>query len=685
MLLLVFVPFRGVSQEPDTNKINEVFAKIWPMHYRNMDSAMMLSGYCYQQALQTKNKLFILRTQHMVGVLDQEAGNYNGSILFLDSAITLAQELKDEKRLGHLYNSIGMSYYLAGNYSKGMEYVIMSAKLKEKIGDVPGTITTYLNISALYEEQNDTANARKYAQQAYDVCGRSGTADLLPEVNDAMGKALLSCGDTVRGKAYLLKALDEAKKTNTPLKSVTTLENLSTLALSRGDTAEARKYILAFEDACGRTQDKMHLTGLYAAYAKYFWLKKNYHMSEKYSRIAIGLAGKEKPEVQAAMYDVYAKALVAQNKTVEAISALERLSALKDSASEISMKMAARRISEEYESQKNANEIRHLNETQKQNEAELERKNELIAVVVPGLVLISVFAFLLFRVYRRDKRNINLLQLKNKEIEIKNNIISSRNKDISDSISYARRIQDALLGDLKTKDVLFGEASSFVLYKPKDILSGDFYWFGEKDGRKIVAAADCTGHGIPGALLSIACSSFLDDIISHKGVTDPAEILSELRYTVIKALKQTGAQGETKDGMDIALISIDEKNRMVNFAGANNSLCIVRKNNGEKTIEKIDGDRRTVGYHLGRGLPFTGHSFSYGTGDFLYLFTDGYCDQFGGTENKKFRKKSLMDILLSIADLPMDRQEEALLKAHLEWKGEEEQTDDMLVIGVRMN
>jgi serine phosphatase RsbU (regulator of sigma subunit) len=683
VLVLLLAPSKIRAQVADTNKINAIYATIWPMHFRDIDSALNLASYCYQQAMQTPNQQLRMRTMHMVGVLEQENGSYLRSIIFLDSAITLAKRLGDQKRLGHLYNSIGMSYHLNGNYTMGMRYVLESAQIKKDIGDISGTVSTYINISALYGEQGDTAKSLDYAINAYALCYKNKVKEFYPEVNDALGKSYLACGDTMAGKSFLLKALEGARSANAPLKSLRTLENLVDLAITQRDTAEARSYLLLFDETNKNTNDRQHLSGLYYDYARYYLLKKNYALSEKFSRIAAGISEtREKPDLRVKIYEVYIQALRAQNKMAEAVDAFQELAHLKDSVNAITREAATRRISAEYETKQRDEKIRQLNEKQRQSDAEIAEKNRQIYIVVAGLVLLGFFFFLFSRVYRRNRKNLRLLEMKNREIVIKNEIITSHNKDISDSIHYARRIQDALLTDVQAIRTMF--ADSFILEIPKDVLSGDFAWFAETSGKKIVAAADCTGHGIPGALLSIACSSFLSEIVVDRGITDPAQILSELRFTVIRALKQTGALGETRDGLDISLVVIDENKRKVNFSGANNSLCIVRSSQAGPEIEKIDGERRTVGYFLGRGLPFTGHEFSYSPGDAIYLYTDGYPDQFGGEENKKFRKKALMDLLLSVSGLDMKKQEEILLKAHREWRGDNIQTDDILVIGLRL-
>ncbi|MBL0328890.1 MAG: SpoIIE family protein phosphatase [Bacteroidetes bacterium] len=190
---------------------------------------------------------------------------------------------------------------------------------------------------------------------------------------------------------------------------------------------------------------------------------------------------------------------------------------------------------------------------------------------------------------------------------------------------------------IENRTTIFPE--SFILFKPRDIVSGDFYWYAEKEGKKIIAAVDCTGHGVPGALMSMIGNAFLNEIVNKRGITNPGLILSELRHLVISTLKQSSNQGENKDGMDIALVAFDTQTNSLEFAGANNPLWIYTTDNGEKKLVQIKGDKRPIGYFQGRGLPFTNHSVDYKAGDVAYLFTDGFADQFGGDAGKKFKYK----------------------------------------------
>lgn len=260
----------------------------------------------------------------------------------------------------------------------------------------------------------------------------------------------------------------------------------------------------------------------------------------------------------------------------------------------------------------------------------------------------------------------------------KENIIQQKNKSITDSINYAKRIQEAILPSKHQLGKLFPDA--FVLYLPKDIVSGDFFWISEQENKIIVAAADCTGHGVPGAFMSMVGTSLLNETVNEHHITQPAEVLDRLRQGIIAALKQSDVDSATKDGMDIALCAFDRSNHHLEFAGAYNPLYRVRQG----TLDETKGDKSPIGIHIrGREIPFTNHTIGLETGDMIYIFSDGYPDQFGGPKNKKFTYKRFKELLTTHSHLPLREQEEVLGATLKEWKGENDQVDDILVIGIR--
>jgi serine phosphatase RsbU (regulator of sigma subunit) len=264
-------------------------------------------------------------------------------------------------------------------------------------------------------------------------------------------------------------------------------------------------------------------------------------------------------------------------------------------------------------------------------------------------------------------------------LQDKNKIIEEKNKDIVDSINYAKRIQGAILPEEALLTRLLPE--HFLYFQPKDIVSGDFYWVAEKNNTVLLAAADCTGHGVPGAFMSMIGNAFLNEVVNEKGIVAPAEILNKLREMIIGALKQ-GEGSDSKDGMDITLVSLSKSGEEthVKFAGANNPIWIIQSGN----LREIKGDKQPVGVSSGLVKGFTEHSFSLTKGDQLYLFSDGFADQFGGKDGKKFRSKNMQDLVMSVHDQSMLVQKRTLAEKMDQWKSELEQVDDMLVIGLRI-
>ncbi len=257
-------------------------------------------------------------------------------------------------------------------------------------------------------------------------------------------------------------------------------------------------------------------------------------------------------------------------------------------------------------------------------------------------------------------------------------IVEEKNKRITESIDYAQRIQNAILPERNYIETLFN--NYFVYYQPKEIVSGDFYWFGQKNDKVIFAAIDCTGHGVPGALMSMIGNSLLNEIINGKGIVEADAILNQLRDDIIYALKQNDAPESQKDGMDIALCVLDKKEKWLEFSGAHNSLYHIRNN----IFTELKGDMQAIGYEKRDKQTFFKNKMEVQEGDMLYLFTDGFADQKGGAERKKFYYKPFRQLITSIHAESMVKQEEILRDTFNKWKGDIEQIDDVLVIGIRL-
>jgi len=278
----------------------------------------------------------------------------------------------------------------------------------------------------------------------------------------------------------------------------------------------------------------------------------------------------------------------------------------------------------------------------------------------------------------KSEQEKEIYRLRHVELKSAYDLIEEKNRDITASINYASRIQRAMLpgpSDLKGLS-----SKSFILYLPKDIVSGDFYWFTRISGKLIIVAGDCTGHGVPGALMSMLGISFLEEIVNEREITESGQILNELRKEVQRALHQKGTKEEAKDGMDITLCVIDRSKKMVQYSGAYNSLYLIRN---EELLE-YPADRMPIGIFDLSDKSFTSQDFPYLPNDIIYMFSDGYADQFGGPNSKKFKYSALKELLIKIHNLPLKEQKKILESEFLKWKGANPQTDDVLIMGLRL-
>lgn len=298
----------------------------------------------------------------------------------------------------------------------------------------------------------------------------------------------------------------------------------------------------------------------------------------------------------------------------------------------------------------------------------------LLCLLVWGIVVLNTR-----RVLAEKKRLQILVNERTAEVVAQKERIEGQNKEILNSINYASKIQRAVLPTMETVRELFND--SFLLFFPRDVVSGDFYWMRELNGKKICAIADCTGHGVPGGFMSMLGATFLHQVVDSLDEVHTDEVLNRLRAAVIESLKQTDQIGSNKDGMDIALYILDEKNRKLEFSGANNPLIIIRK--GE--VIQYKADKMPIAIYLKGETPFSRVEVDLEPGDVLYTFSDGYVDQFGGPQNRKFMIKNFKELLAKIAEKDMAEQYDILSKTLLEWQGQGSRTDDVIVFGLRIH
>jgi len=308
-----------------------------------------------------------------------------------------------------------------------------------------------------------------------------------------------------------------------------------------------------------------------------------------------------------------------------------------------------------------------------------------------GFILMLFFSIIIFKNYSQKRKDNILLKKQKEEILEKNvqitnqlGLITKQQTQITDSINYAQRIQESLLPSIEIVKNYYPEC--FVLFRPCHIVSGDFYWFKQINNYIVTVAADCTGHGVPGAFMSVLGISLLEDIIDEGNVNRPNIILNELRKRVKNSLQQTGKQGEQQDGMDLAICVIDIETNKLYYSGAYNSLYLLRKADGNNTkLIEFKADRMPIGIHPKDSREFTPNEVQLQENDVIYIFSDGYTSQFGGEKNENYKTKRFKENLIAISDKNLSEQYTILSQNLDNWKGNEPQTDDIVVIGLKID
>ena len=547
-------------------------------------------------------------------------------------ALLLSQELKEEKAEVRIYRSIGTTYYGIHDFDNGLKNYEEGLKIAEQIGYRSELPAFYSNLGIMWHSKKDYGKAMEYYIKALKLADANKDMRSKSYVLNSMGKLYYDIGkkderpqDFEQAIKYYKQSLDLKKEMNDKRGMANTLGNIGDVLIERGRYDDALDYYKQGYALARETQYNEWLeTGCFI-------------MSDIYVKLG---------DYKSA-YLVH-KEYVAIKDTLESIADRKAMADLQD-------KFDDEQREKTIELQQKENELL---------EAQVKSRNTTLGFASAGLVIVIVFAFFLYRSYR-EKQKINM-------------VIEEKNKNITDSIMYAKRIQTAILPSREQ----FAQAVDdfFILYKPKDIVSGDFYFFTEMNGKIIIAVADCTGHGVPGAFMSMIGNSLLNRIIKEKGETVPCEILSQLHKGVSEALQQN-KDTETRDGMDIALVSIDRKTGTIAYAGANRNLYFA----GASGMQEITANKSAIGgLHSVDEVKFSNHEFSFSGGDTIYLSTDGYADQFGGPEGKKFRTRRFREMLELMKGKKMDAQLNELEITLAEWMGNNEQLDDILVIGVKL-
>lgn len=621
------------------------------------------------------NKEGIMNGTINIGTLHQKLGDYTKAIEKFNEALAIAKEINHEYGMAICMNNIGEVHHLQGNYDKALDYFKESLRLDKKRGDKDDIAISLMNIGDVNINLGNYNKALDYLNQAYEISREIGD-------QSNVAKSLTSIGLLFVKQQQYRAALHKFQ------------ESLD-IHMKLGEEDQVSYDLIKIGEI-------------------YYRLKK-YSDAElqvlKGLRIAQRFGTKEDiKDASKLLSDIYSKT----GKYKNAYENHVLYKQMYDSIFTMESKNKLSAIESKYELERKEQEIERQNET-----IEQQRTQQLILmlsfIAVLFAVVVAIVAYFRIRKskniidYQRreilesneELRQINeelratieTVNSQKEEIETQRDRIEGANEELTASIRYAKYIQTAILPHGRIRDKLL--QNHFVLLLPKNIVSGDFYWITEINNKTIVAVADSTGHGVPGAFMSMLGMSFLNDVINKERVQEPGQILFRLREEVVKALHQKGTPGEARDGMDVALCSIDYNSMKLQFAGANNPLYVVRKQDlppvsgadsssfNDKILYEIKGNKTTIAYS-NTMEPFDNVDVELLEGDSVYMFSDGFADQFGGKSGKRYKYEKFKELLVKNCDLDLEIQRQMLENEFVKWKESYEQIDDVLVMGIKM-
>lgn len=653
----------------------------WYCNNNLADTACKIFAQGFDAINSANNQKFLADQMVEAGYVIIGKGRYNEGIEFNTKASEIYLGLKDSTGIGQAYNNVAFMYQQMGISDIALDFYYKSLNIRTAISDYSGMGESYNNLSFEYFNIGELDTALYYADLAIQNREKSGNKVGIAKALNTKGYYLQNAKRYDEAMVYfrrahnvwldidsigdprviynigfihkLQKQLDStlyyyefayevSRKKHDIYSEIYVLNGLSVISLEREETEQALLYSMKAYELAKTLGSINELKGASLNLSKVYKKKGDFenalfYTTEYYKyRDSLNTTAKQK-----SVYQQEAKFRFEQN-----MLALEKEQELKDAVTE----------------------------------ANSQRQQLIIIFAVIGLVVVLIFSAFLFNRFRITRRQKDIIEAQKHqveqqkhEVERQKHMLEEKNTEILDSISYARRLQEAILppDSLLKRNI----PNSFVLYMPKDIVAGDFYWMEKAGDDLFFAVADCTGHGVPGALVSVVCSNALNRAVKEFRLRETGEILDKVRELVIETFEKS--ESNVMDGMDISLVRFTNSNRQLQWSGANNPLWLIAANE----IQEIKADKQPIG-KSDIAKPFLSHSVSLENVKALYLFTDGYADQFGGEKGKKFRYKQMEQLLVEIHTKSASDQQRILRERIVLWKGNLEQVDDICVAGI---
>jgi serine phosphatase RsbU (regulator of sigma subunit)/tetratricopeptide (TPR) repeat protein len=670
-----------IKQHPhDTTTIEALRHICW--EYEGVDNAayMLYARKAHALAIELNSSSSIANCLMDIGIVHDYMGNSDSTIYYYKKSLDIYKKTGDQDGVSAICLNIAAAYRTMGNFSEALSYLFQGAKISEAAGNKERLADCKSTMGNVYRQKQNYKLALKFLSEALllhkevkDLEGESIT-------HNNIGIVYSEMEDHALALEHYLASLKIREQLGLQLAMATSYSCIGCEYFEMDDFRNALKFHEMALKINERLKNKKGIAIDFTNIAAVNTKQNNY--SEAIAKLKIAEAIATQVHFRDLLKEIYmttAENYEKLNNYQAAYAFYRKYSNMKDSMINEQENSLIAEMNSKYESEKKDSEIKLLNKNKEIQRADLKKKSVIIWGACVVIVLVLFLAFYIYRSYRLKQKANEVITFQKQEVEKQKEIIEEKRKEITDSIQYAKRIQGALLAsDTFLKKHL---PEHFILYKPKDIVSGDFYWsLKTDDGKLLFATGDCTGHGVPGAFMSLLGINFLNEIVAGKKITQPDLIFNHLRDEIIHALNPEGGDMEASDGMDAVLCRFDFTTLKMEFAAANNPLWLIR---GGELIE-YPCNKMPIGKYYDEIRFFTLNTIQLQKGDIVYTFTDGYSDQFGGEKGKKFKYKSLQKLLLTIHSLSMADQRTALDEAIEKWKGDYEQIDDILVIGVKI-
>ncbi len=637
-----------------------------PSSYANEKLDSLKKVYVRQVELNEKT-ITALSIASQLRNVDNEKSEF-----YVNKAIAHSISDQNQMNLAHAYELKGSILTGMGETKDALELLFGAINIYESLDSIKQISTTYNSIGNAYLDLDDIEKCTKYYNLSYEFAMRTSDTATIAVPLVGLGIAHSEVGEYELALEYSIKAADMFDQINRQDAYCISLANAASYAYEFGDRSLSDSIITKAKNAALIFNSKYFKAEILLMESDWMAKEGNYSLAINLAKDGIALM--EEIDAKSHMMmsldnlaDYYNKA----GRHEEAYLSLRTHLTLKDSLNEQNKTEVVEELNTKYETAEKEKKIVTLNADNELQHLENQKNQTIIWIVAGCSILLLGLVIFSIRANIQKKKS-------NDQLTLQNTIIEDKNKEILDSITYAKRIQNAIIPS--NESVESSLKNAFVVYAPKDIVAGDFYWLEKCGDIVLTAVADCTGHGVPGAMLSVVCNNALNRSVREFKITEPAKILDKTRELVIETLSQSSEN--VNDGMDISLCAWNQKTNEIEWAGANNPLYYVSKNKPSE-IQIIKPDKEPVGNYKNQ-TDYTNHKIQLEEGDSLYLFSDGFMDQFGGEDGKKYKYSQFRKLLLRIATKPMREQGSVLVSEFENWKKDLEQLDDVCIIGIKI-